>query len=371
MTKPIKILHYVPGFDQGGIESRLLDWYRNIDRNKIQFDLIKLTSTDENKLIEEFKELGGTVHSLSKFSSKNYLGFRKDLKRIFKENEYNVAHCHSPSTGYFFLKEAKKNKIPVRIMHSRTTKFNEESSFVFIREYLRKTLNKYTTDYFSCSEEAGIWQFGEDAVLDKKVKIIKNGIENEKFTFNHIVRDEIRKELDLNDDFVIGHVGRFATAKNHTFLIDVFNKFHKINNNSKLILIGSGPLEREIQQKVLDLGLSKQVLFLGNKNDVEQYLQAIDLFLFPSHYEGFGTVVIEAQAAGLKSIVSTEVPFSVDITGLVKRINLSNSSKIWAEEISKHSFSYVRKNTQKEIKSAGYDAKSSTKYLEELYLKNM
>ncbi|MCA0981205.1 glycosyltransferase family 1 protein [Exiguobacterium aestuarii] len=371
MERKLRVLHYVPGFDQGGIESRLLDWYRNIDRNKIQFDLIKLTPDRNNDLIEEFKLLGGNVYTLPKFSPKNFLSFRKELRYMFKSNDsYDVVHCHSPATGYFFLKEAKKNNVPVRILHSRTTQFNSESTFIFVRHQLKKLANNYATSYFSCSNEAAVWQFGEEALLNQNVTIINNGIESYKFKFNYNTRIKILSELELDNCFVVGHVGRFATAKNHLFLIDVFNEITKKQKNARLVLIGSGLTKKEIEEKVNKLNLSDKVIFLGEKNNVEDYFQAMDVFLFPSHYEGFGTVAIEAQAAGLKCIVSEGVPNTVDVTDLIEHLPLEAGPMFWANKVLEYSRPYERRDTYEEIVNAGFDAITTVKYLSEFYNKN-
>ncbi|MFD4817054.1 glycosyltransferase family 1 protein [Peribacillus butanolivorans] len=370
MYKKVKILHYVPGFDHGGIESRLIDWYKNIDRDKIQFDLIKLTPDTENPLIEKFKDLGGMVYTLPKFSPKTYFIFQKELKKFFNEHDYNAVHCHSPITGHFVLQRAMNNGIPIRIMHSRTTQFNSDSTFIPIRNYLKRLSVSYATDYFACSREAGTWLFGEKAILDKKVKIIDNGIEAEKFIFNNNIRLKIREELKINNNFVIGNVGRFSSVKNHSFMIDIFKEISKINKNSKLMLLGDGPTEEEIKAKVKELNLADKVLFLGRQTDVEKYLQAMDVFLFPSHFEGFGTVAIEAQTAGLRCIVSEGVPSSVDITDLIEHLPLSTGPEKWAKNILQYSKGYKRNNMYEEIVNAGFDVKSTIKSLEKFYLGN-
>ncbi|MGE7905349.1 glycosyltransferase family 1 protein [Peribacillus sp. NPDC094092] len=371
MYKKVKILHYVPGFDHGGIESRLIDWYKNIDRDKIQFDLIKLTPDTENPLIVKFKELGGKVYTLPKFSPKTYFKYQKELKKFFNEHDYNAVHCHSPITGHFVLQRAMKSGIPIRILHSRTTQFNSDSSFIPIRNYLKKLSTIYATDYFACSKEAGTWLFGEKAILDKKVKIIDNGIEAENFIFNNNTRMKLREKLKLNNNFVIGNVGRFSTVKNHSFMIDIFNEICKVNKNSILMLLGDGPTEENIKAKVKELNLVDKVLFLGRQTDVEKYLQAMDVFLFPSQFEGFGTVAIEAQTAGLRCIVSDGVPFSVDVTDLIEHLPLSIGPEKWADNILQYSKGYKRNNMYEEIVRAGFDVKSTIKFLEKFYLSDL
>lgn len=369
MHEKVYVLHYVPGFDHGGIESRLLDWYRNIDRSKVQFDLLKVTTDNDNPMIEEFKSLGGKVYTLPKFTPKTYFRFKANVKKFFDDhNKYKVIHCHSPITGKYVINEAKRHNVTTRIMHSRTIQFNKDSSFKFFREYLKKASFKNATDYFACSKKAGEWLFGPESVKKNKVKVINNGIESERFIYNSAIRTELRKHLDLGNSFVIGNVGRFSQPKNHSFMIDIFSEFNKKHHNSKLLLIGEGPEKERVIQKVNKLDLSEKVLFLGKQENIWEYLQCIDLFLFPSFFEGFGTTAIEAQAAGLITIASDAVPPSVDITDLIQHLPLSTNAKAWADTMQDYSKGYERKNMYEEIVKAGFDVKYTTEFLEKVYL---
>ncbi|MDT9026819.1 glycosyltransferase family 1 protein [Rossellomorea yichunensis] len=370
MDNRIKVLHYTPGFDHGGIESRLIDWYKNIDRNMVQFDLIKLTTADDNnQLIRDFKDLGGKVFTLPQFSFESIKPFMRGLRDFFEHNnDYDVIHCHSPLSGSFVLREAKKYNIPVRIMHSRTTQFDPGSKLLPIRKYLKNRSNKYATHFFACSKEAGEWQFGKKNVNDGNVKIIKNGIQSEKFIFNEEIRQKTRQALKLNKTFTIGHIGRFSSVKNHTFLIDVFKEITRRYEDSKLLLIGDGPEEFNIKQKVRNLNIDDKVIFLGRQKEVENYLHSMDVFIFPSIFEGFGTVAIEAQASGLECIVSKGVPFSVDVSNLINHLPLSAGPEEWAEIILQFREGYKRRNMYEVIVKAGFDAKYTAKLLESFYI---
>lgn len=369
--KKIKVLHYTPGFDHGGIESRLIDWYKNIDRSIVQFDLVKLTNADDNnQLIRNFKDLGGNVFTLPQFSITSIRSFIQALNDFFEKNsDYDVVHCHSSLSGSFVLQEAKKNNISVRIMHSRTTQFDPGSKLLPIRKYLKKRSNKYATHFFACSKEAGEWQFGKENVDNGNVMVINNGIESEKFIFNAGVREKVRQDLKLNESFTIGHIGRFSSVKNHTFLLDVFKEITKRHSDSKLLLIGDGPEEYNIKQKVRDMDLEDKVLFLGRQKDVEKYLHSLDVFIFPSLFEGFGTVAIEAQASGVKCIVSDGVPRSVDISDLIEHLPLSAQPREWAEVAMQYVDGYKHHNMYEEIVNAGFDAKFTAKLLENFYSK--
>lgn len=366
----IKVLHYVPGFDFGGIESRLLDWYKNVDRDKVKFDLLVQTNIEKNELINEFIDIGGDVFVLPGFSPRTYIKHKKKLKDFFLENsDYDVIHCHS-TIGYFVLKEAKKTGIPLRIMHSRTTNFNPGEKQVLLRKILQRISPFYANHYFACSKEAGEWVFSKRITESNRFRVIDNGIEASKFIYDQKIRDELRTELGIKDEFVIGNVARFSTAKNHNFLIEVFYEILKAHQNSKLLLIGDGPTEYETREQTKKLGIEDKVFFIGRKKNVEDYMQCMDVFLFPSHFEGFGTVAVEAQAAGLHCIVSSGVPHSVDITDLVEHLALSEGINYWADKVLRYVDGYERKNMYQQISDAGFDVITTAKWLETFYINN-
>lgn len=365
--KIIRILHYVPGFEFGGIESRLLDWYNNIDRSKVQFDVLIQTDLD-NEMIRHIKSLGGNVYKICKFSPKTLLRFLREVTVFFAvHDDYSAVHCHSSVTGYFIMKEAKKRGISNLILHSRTSSY-AGTRVSLVKKMLKRLSVSVATDYFSCSEEAGEFMMTNTRFRNKPVKIINNAIEAKKFVFNPTKRTEIREQLNLNGLFVVGHIGRLTYAKNHMFLLDTFFEIYQQNKNSKLLLIGDGPLKNDIIIKAEQLGLKEDVILLGYKENVHDYLQAMDVFVFPSHFEGFGTVAVEAQASGLYCIVSDGVPQSVDVTHLVEHIQLSAGPKNWAAEILNYSNGYERKNMYHQIVEAGFDAISTAKWLENFYL---
>lgn len=359
-----KILHYVPGFDHGGIESRLLDWYNNIDRDKFQFDLLILTSVKDNVFIKEFESLGGKVYILPKFNLKNYIKFKLELNNFFKNNsDYDAVHCHSPITGKYVLELAKNYKIPTRILHSRTVKI-DSNRYQFFKKYLVRKSVQFATTYFACSKEAGDWIYGEN----DDFQIINNGITTDQFVFNYKTRDRIRKELNLSNFTVIGNVSRFTPSKKHDFLIEILYELDKRNGNFCLLLIGDGPTKSIIEKIAEDKGVIDKVLFLGKKHNVSDYYQAMDIFVFPSEYEGFGTVAVESQASGLKTIVSTGVPNSVDVTNLVTHLPLENGVEYWADIIMKNK-NYLRENKKQEIINKDFDVMTTVKKLETIYSK--
>ena len=365
--KPVRILHYVPGFEFGGIESRLLDWYNNIDRTKVEFDVLIQTDLD-NEIIRDIKNLGGNIYKISKFSPKTLFGFLRDVSNFFAvHDDYNAVHCHSLTTGYFIMKEAKRRNVSKLILHSRTSSFSGEKTSA-IKKIFKKLSVSIATDYFACSKEAGEFMLKNTRFKKKPVTVIKNAIEADKFVFNLNKRTEIREQLNSSDSFVVGHIGRLTSAKNHMFLLDTFFEIYQQNRNSKLLLIGDGPLKNDIIKKAKQLGLIENVLLLGYKENIHDYLQAMDVFVFPSHYEGFGTVAVEAQASGLYCVVSDGVPKAVDVTHLVEHLPLSAGPPKWADRILNYHNGYKRKNMYEQIVEAGFDARSTAKWLEKFYL---
>lgn len=361
----VKILHYIPGFKFGGIESRLIDWYKGIDRTKVQFDVLVHTDLD-NDLLTLIKEMGGQVYITEKFSLRNYMNFIREIRKFFNSNnDYAAVHSHSLVTGYFILKRAKKHRIPKLIIHSRTKSFIGERS-IFVKKILKRMTAKIANTYFACSKEAGEFLF--QGIKKENFTVIKNGIQVEKFIYDSVVRDSVRASLNLKNSFVIGHVGRFTYAKNHLFLIELFKDVCERIDNAILLLVGEGPSIDEVKNLIHKYNLQDRVIFAGYKPNVNEYFQAMDVFVFPSHFEGFGTVVVEAQASGLKCLVSTGVPDSVDISGLTEHLSLSEDIRVWTEKVVDISKGYTRKNMLVEVREAGYDAKDISKFLEKQYM---
>lgn len=239
-----------------------------------------------------------------------YLRF---LKQLFREKKYRIVHSNINTLSVFPLYAAKKAGVPVRIAHSHSTSNPCEWKKNLIKNALRPFSKVWATDYFACSELAGRYLFGNKAFDKGEVKIIHNAIDVEKFKFDPEARKKLRKEISIaDDDFVIGHIGRFVQTKNHSFLVSMFAKLKKEKNNAKLVLVGQGPLINKIRQQADELGLAKDVLFLGQRNDVEKLYSVFDVFCLPSLYEGFGMVLVEAQSNGLAAIVSKNVPAEAD-----------------------------------------------------------
>lgn len=326
--EPIRIAHIIGKWLGGGVESVVMNYYRHIDKTKIQFDFI-CDEDSTNIPYEEIEKLGGRVILIPPYQK--VFKYHKTLKKVLKDGNYKIVHSHINTLSVFSLFAAKCAGVPTRIAHSHSTTNKREWKKNLIKQVLRPFSRLFATDYMACSELAGRWLFGNKAFDKGEVYILNNAIELNKFTYKEEYRKKHRKELGISDDtLVIGHVGRFVEQKNHRFLIDIFNEVHKKNNNSVLLLVGQGPLEEEIKEKVDKLGLTDSVKFLGQRSDVNELYSAMDVFLFPSLYEGLGMVLIEAQVAGCKCIASDVIPTDAKITNNLIFLNLIDSSELWA-----------------------------------------
>lgn len=329
-NKIIKVAQVIGEAAEGGVESCVMNYFRNIDHSKVEFTFfVESTSRIINK--QEIEELGGKVVFIP--SMKKIFTYQKIMKKLFKEGGYDIVHAHKTALNIFTLRAAKKAGIKVRISHAHSTSNKKEWKRNIIKALLRPLSKKYATHYFACSELAGRWLFGDKTFNDGQVTIVNNAIDIDRFKFNQIVRDEIRKEYNISDKFVIGHVGRFMMQKNHEFLIDIFYEIQKIKPESILFLIGDGPLKEEILNKAKELKIDSKIIFAGVHKDVYRYYHIMDCFLFPSLYEGLGMVAIEAQVNGLPCFLSNEVPKIAKINDNAYFISLDRRAKEWAEEI--------------------------------------
>lgn len=364
--KPIVVAQIMGKWVGGGVEAVIMNYYRHIDRSKIQFDFI-CDEDSTNIPYEEIEQLGGRVIICPPYQK--IFKYEKFLIDLFKKNKYKIVHSNINTLSVFPLRAAKKAGVPIRIAHSHSTSNKKEWKKNLVKAILKPFSKIYATDYFACTEHAGRWLFGNKTFEKGKVIIVNNAIDLEKFKFDKQIREEKRKELKLKDtDIVIGHIGRFMKQKNHDFLIDIFNELHKENDKYKLLLIGQGPLQNEIKEKVRTLNLEDSVMFLGQKEDVNKYYQAMDLFLFPSLYEGLGMVMVEAQCSGLPCVASKEVPIISKVSEEVYFIGLKESLEVWTDKI-KETLKKERCSDLNIIKNHGFDIEIESKKLKDKYIK--
>ncbi|HIT73064.1 MAG TPA: glycosyltransferase family 1 protein [Candidatus Fimicola cottocaccae] len=365
MSDKIRILQVFGSMNRGGAETMIMNMYRNIDRDKMQFDFV-VHKTDKGDYDDEIYDLGGNIFYCERYNVINHFSYEKWWNKFFDEHkEYKIIHAHATGPAAVYIPIAKKHGL-FAISHSHIA-LSQKGFRQAVNNMYRKPLVNISDYMFACSREAGFWMFGNDIENKSNYRVFNNAVDTEIFKYNENKRNEKRKELKLENNFVITNVSRFHEQKNHTFIIDIFEKVYEKNKNSKLLLVGDGMLKSEIENKVRDKGLQECVIFTGVRSDIPEILQASDVVLFPSLREGLPVALVEAQASGLKVICSDTISKEVKITNLVEMYSLSDSSEKWANEILKYYEGYDRKDMSDEIKKAGYDIKSSAKWLQEFY----
>ncbi len=360
------MLHVLGVLGLGGAECRIMDLYRNMDRDRIQFDFLvhypsdktgkKSPTSDELMAVREpdyfdntVYKLGGRIYCLPRFNGTNILEYRKAIKAFFEshKDEWKVVQGHMTSTASIYLPIARKAGVPICVAHARSAGVDSGIKGIATK-MLRASLKKpgITDHNFACSREAGISVFGEQQVNDGMVRIIPNAIDLKHFAYNPEVRDKIRQELGVSNALVIGHVGSFRYAKNHEFLIEVFGQLCRLLDNDdlnqytmfhgmpiRLLMLGKGPLMEDMKKLADKLHVLDRCIFAGNKSNASDYYQAMDYFCFPSRYEGLPGSVIEAQAAGLQCLVSDAVTPEVNVTELVSMRSIKSEPRDWARKI--------------------------------------
>ena len=364
-SEPIRIAHIVGKWLGGGVEAVVMNYYRNIDKSKIQFDFI-CDDDSTNIPYEEIESLGGRVILIPPYQKP--FKYHKELKRVLKENNYKIVHSHISTMSLFSLFAAACAKVPVRIAHSHSTTNKAEWKKNLMKQVLRPFSKVFATHYMGCSELAGRWLFGDKEYDKGNVFLLNNAIDLDKFKYDEKIRDAKRKELGIKKNtLVIGHIGRFVQQKNHTFLIDIFNEIVKKNKNTVLLLAGQGPLMEETKAKVKELGIENNVQFLGQRSDANELYQAFDVFLLPSLYEGLPVVGVEAQAAGLLCFLSSDMTKETKVLEATTIMNLTNTPEEWATNILDKVSSYKRIDTKEEISNNNFNIKVEAKKLEDKY----
>ena len=363
--EPIRVAHVMGKMLGGGVEAFVMNYYRNIDRTKVQFDFI-IDNDSTYVPRKEIESLGGRIIEVPPYQ--HIFQYIKVLTAVFKKNKYKIVHSNINSLSVFPLFCATIAGIPVRIAHSHSTTNKKEWKKNMIKNILKPFSKLFANQYFCCTEHAGRWLFGNKFFDRGRVVIINYAIDVQKFNFDLNKRNIMRKKLNIEDKIVVGHVGRFIPQKNHERIVEIFYKFHKLNKNSVLLLIGEGKLKRHIEELVKSMNLEESVLFLGQRDDVNDIFQAMDIFLFPSLYEGLGMVLIEAQCSNLECVASTEVPKVVKINDNFKFISLDSSSDVWVKNILDGTSNLNRHDCTQAISNAGYNIKIEARKLEERYL---
>lgn len=380
--KFIKVLHVLGSTNLGGAESRIMDLYRNVNRDSLQFDFLvhmdakayckavregvaPETLREEGYFDQEIRSLGGKIYALPRFKIYNFITYRKAIRHFFAlhQGEYQVVHGHMTSTASIYLSIAKKAGCPVTIAHARSAGVDQGIKGT-ITKVLRKNLWKKADYLFTCSKLAAEAVFGHDALF------FPNAIDTEKFRFDQVKREDIRRKLGIGpEEFVIGHVGRFHYAKNHEYLLRIFAQYSKTNEACRLLMLGDGPGLEEQKTLAKKLGIWDKTIFAGNKSDTEAYYSAMDCFVFPSRFEGLPGTVIEAQAAGLPCMISDAIARETEVTDLIAWKSIELDPTKWAEDIClNRSKKEGREVYAEKVREAGFDVKTQAKHITDLYM---
>lgn len=331
--EPIRVLHNIASLHFGGAQAFLMNVYNNIDREKVQFDFV-VTPEEKKDLYEQVEQMGGRIFVCPKYTGKNHFAYCRWWNDFFAEHpEYHVIHGHVRSTASIYLKIAQKYGL-VTIAHSHSTS-NGSGISAIVKNIMQLPI-RHTADYlFACSDKAGKWLYGEKATKQPNYRMIPNGVDLKRFAFHEEKRRQMRNQLKITEDtFVVGHIGRITVPKNHQFLVELFAAYHKENPQSRLLLVGDGELFEAVQQQCTQLGIREAVIMVGSKTNTEDYYQAMDLFVFPSLWEGLPVSVVEAQANGLICLLSDVITRDVDLTDQVKYLSLNEKSR-WINEIAR------------------------------------
>ncbi|WP_166966413.1 glycosyltransferase family 1 protein [Yeosuana marina] len=375
----VRVLQVFTVMNRGGAESMIMNYYRAIDRTKIQFDFL-VHRKEKGAFDDEIESLGGRMYKLTPINPLLPNNYYKALRAFFKTNQqYKIVHSHLNTFSCFPLKIAKEFNIPCRIAHAHIAiepiklkdviQKNESLKETFkklIKFQLKKKIKNAPTHYFSCGEKAGNWLFGEETTFT----IMNNAIDTEAFTYNPEISKSYKKRNALEDKVVIGHVGRFSSQKNHLFLFQIFKSLLNKKDNCVLVLVGDGTMREKLETEVKNLEIANKVLFLGVRTDIPQLYQMMDMFVFPSFYEGLPVTLIEAQSAGLKVFASDKITKEVALTDDITYLPLTEDSDIWADKILEK-MTETKKDHVELLKNKGYDIHKNAELVQEFYLKQI
>ena len=361
MVLNMRVLQVVNDMHRAGLETMLMNYYRNIDRDEIQFDFLTHRSY-KSDYDDEILSMGGKMYYAPRLYPQNYWKYFEWMQDFFSEHpEYQIIHSHIDAVSYLPLLAAKKAGVPVRIAHSHNTSIDKDIKYP-LKQLFRTQLTKVANEYCACGQEAGEFLF-----WGHKFRVIPNAIEIGNFVFDERIRQEVRKGLGLEGKFVVGHVGRLSYQKNHEFLIDIFSKLCRLNPNARLLLVGTGEKEAKLRKKVARNGLNHVVTFLGNRDDVNKLYQAMDVFVMPSFFEGVPVTGIEAQFSGLTCVFSDRVPKEVDFSGNCDFLSLNMDASRWAGRILQEAGRTNRQVKSQSVKGSNYNIQNAHTILEEYY----
>lgn len=361
----IRVLNLFTIMNRGGAETMVMNYYRNIDREKVQFDFM-VHRSEKAAYEDEINELGGKIFRESPIRPWSSPHYTNAIKEFYStHSEYKIIHSHMSELGYYDFLVAEKYNIPVRICHAHNAPHGIDLKSP-IRWYYKKRMLPHITHMFTCGQESADWLFGKKN--SGRFIQLNNAVDSEKFVYNEETEKEIRRRYGLRNRFIVGHVGRFSVQKNHKFLIEIFNEIQKINPHSTLMLVGDGELRSEVLDLAKKLKIEDKIIVTGFINNVNEVIQCFDAFVFPSLFEGLSVTSIENQAAGNICFIPKEIPQQCVVTDNVNSISLKQSAYDWAKCIIDKSAEHQKQDMRNEITKAGFDIKSNAKWLEEFYI---
>lgn len=364
--EPIRVLQIIGIVCGGGVESVIMNYYRNINRTKVQFDFV-IDGYKKSLLDDEIISLGGKIYNVEPYN-RNIFKYIYQIYKIVRQNDYKIVHSNMNTLAIFSLFAAWLAGAKVRILHNHSTATKNEKLRSIIKYILRPFTPIFANKYLACSKLAGEWMYGKKKMKKGKVKVLNNAINVDDFAYNQELRKVLRQKLNIKKNIlVIGHVGRFMYQKNHDFLIDIFREIHRQEKNSILLLIGDGPLRQSIEKKVKVYGLQDSVKFLGLRKDVRDLYNIMDVFVLPSWYEGLPVVSIEAQANGLSCFVSDKVSKECKVSSSIRFIKLNKNANFWCKEILNSNLNRNKK-AKEELIEHNFEIKNEANKLEKLYL---
>lgn len=372
VREPIRILQIVGRMDRGGIETMIMNLYRNIDRDKIQFDFLAHYGREAD-YNDEIRTLGGRIYEMPALKNEKHVYYWRvfeyvtALRKFFHEHKYKIIHGHMTNTASIYMPIARDCGVTCRIVHSHNT-CAKAGLLGYVTDFLQKLIYIDATDLFACSNAAAKWFYTSKSIEAGKVTVLHNAVDAKKFRYNKDIRNLMRKELGLENKIVIGCVARFRAEKNHIFLLDVLKEITKCRNNVVLVFVGDGPCEKEVKKKATELQLINDVIFLGMRADIADIMQAMDVFTLASLWEGLPVVGIEAQASGLRCIVSDSITDEMNVIDMVEYISLDAPLNEWAERLI-IAAEQPRVDTFYRIKESGYDIHTVAPWLQEFYMR--
>lgn len=362
----IRILHSVSNMDRAGVETMLMNYYRHVDREQVQFDFL-CNKAKPGGYDEEILRLGGRIHRSPGLNPAKYPQYLAYMRQLFRQHpEYRILHAHNGPLSLYALHAAKKSGVPCRILHAHGTRIPLDFKWP-LKWYCKSRLAANCNVNWACSTAAARFYFGDKNVAAGNFWVLPNAIEVERFRFSEALRQRLRREQGLENKVVIGHVGRFTAEKNHRFLLEVFARIHQMEPNAVLVLLGEGPLQAAVRQQAEALRVQNAVRLLGNISNANEWYQAFDVFVFPSVWEGLGIVGIEAQAAGLPCLISDSLPDELLATDRAAFLPLQKGAQAWAAAALQMARDAARTDTSEQITAAGYNIRCEAKKLQAHY----